>query len=67
MCTALQGTGRKMDKRMREGLYWLLRMVAEHWEELKARVEADMRTVEKLRRAEAEARRERVRKQREER
>lgn len=66
-CTALRGTGKKMDPRMKEGLRWLLAMVEKMGEELKARVESDMKAVDELRKAEAAARRERVRKQREER
>ena len=52
---------------MKEGLLWLLGMVEKNWEQLKVRVESAVKAVEELRKVEAAARRERVRKQREER
>ncbi|KAK7503066.1 hypothetical protein BaRGS_00005692 [Batillaria attramentaria] len=66
-CSALRGTGRKMDPHMREGLKWLVGTVEKNEQELRARVEADMKGVEEMRKAEALARKERVRKAKEER
>ena len=66
-CTALRGTGKKMDPRMKEGLRWLLATIEGQGDKLKDRVESDMKAVDEQRKAEAAARRERVRKQREER
>lgn len=66
-CSALRGTGKKMDRSMKEGLRWLLLTVESHWEELKTRVESDTKIAEEARKAETAAKRERVRKLREER
>ena len=52
---------------MKEGLRWLLAMVETHWDDLKVRVESDMKVKEEARKVEAAAKRERVRKIREER
>lgn len=52
---------------MRAGLKWLLATVELHWDELKERVEKDMKDAEEQRKIEAAAKRERVRKQKEER
>jgi hypothetical protein len=56
-----------MDSHMREGLRWLLQVIDSQWEELKGRVEEDVRVAREIEKAEAAARRERVRKAREER
>ncbi|KAL8563310.1 hypothetical protein ACOMHN_028833 [Nucella lapillus] len=66
-CSALRGTGKKMDRSMKEGLRWLLVTVESHWEDLNTRVESDTKIAEEARKAEMAARRERVRKLREER
>ncbi|KAK7107434.1 hypothetical protein V1264_015366 [Littorina saxatilis] len=66
-CTALRGTGKKMDPRMKEGLRWLLGVVEKQWAQLKIRVDSDVKAVDQQRKEEAAARRERVRKQREDR
>ncbi|PVD28135.1 hypothetical protein C0Q70_10720 [Pomacea canaliculata] len=65
--SAWGGTGKKMDPCMRAGLKWLLATVELHWDELKERVEKDMKDAEEQRKIEAAAKRERVRKQKEER
>ncbi|XP_076466736.1 uncharacterized protein LOC143297986 [Babylonia areolata] len=66
-CSAIKGSGRKMDRSLKEGLRWLLAMIDSRWEELKTRVDSDMKAAAEAQKIEAAARRERVRKQREER
>lgn len=66
-CSAIKGTGRKMDLSIKNGIKWLCGMIDHNWEKFHGRVESDMEEQRKKREAELEARRERVKKQREER
>ncbi|XP_061195791.1 ADP-ribosylation factor-like protein 13B [Saccostrea echinata] len=66
-CSAIKGTGKKMDASIKNGIKWLCGMIDHNWEKYHTRVERDMEEDRKRREAELEARRERVRKQREER
>lgn len=67
MCSAIKGSGRKMDPKISEGMTWLCSLLDQIYEKLKIRIDRDMELVEQVRQREKEARLERVRKQREER
>jgi len=67
MCSAIKGTGRKMDPNIKVGLQWLCGVLDQVYEKLKLRVDKDVEELERLRQIEKEERKERVRKQREER
>lgn len=67
MCSALKGSGRKMDAKIRQGMTWLCSLLDQMYEKIKQRVDRDMEVVENLRQKEKEERKERVRKAREER
>lgn len=66
-CSAIKGTGRKIDPSIKNGIKWLCGMIDHNWEKFHGRVESDMEEQKKKREAELEARRERVKKLREER
>ncbi|KAK3097336.1 hypothetical protein FSP39_008790, partial [Pinctada imbricata] len=66
-CSAIKGTGKKMDKNIKSGLNWLCGMIDHNWTLYHSRVEEDTAEQEKIRKKEMEERRERVRKIREER
>jgi hypothetical protein len=67
MCSAIKGSGNKMDAKINEGMSWLCSLLDQVYEKLKIRVDRDMELVEQVRQKEKEERLERVRKQREER
>ena len=67
MCSAIKGTGKKMDGHLREGMSWLCSVLDQSYDKLRMRVAGDMEILEERRQKEKEERRERVRKQREER
>ncbi len=56
-----------MDPTIKEGLQWLCDTIEKDWEKLKLRVDEDTAVEEEVRKKEAAARKERVRKIREER
>ncbi|KAL4232802.1 ADP-ribosylation factor-like protein 13B [Mactra antiquata] len=67
MCSAIKGTGRKMDPKIKDGMTWMCGILDKLYDKLKVRIDADMEVVEQIRQKEAEERKERVRKIREER
>ncbi|KAH3729475.1 ADP-ribosylation factor-like protein 13B isoform X2 [Dreissena polymorpha] len=67
MCSAIQGSGRKMDPRIKVGMKWLCAILDQMYDKLDMRVKADMEVMDAKRQREKEERRERVRIQREER
>lgn len=67
MCSAIKGTGRKMDASIKVGMQWMCGMLDQLYEKLKLRVDKDIEELERQRQIEKEERKERVRKQREER
>lgn len=66
-CSAIQGSGKKVDKSLREGFRWLLQNISSDWEDLHTRVEEDMIVKKEAQAAARKARLERARKAREER
>ncbi|XP_046553966.1 ADP-ribosylation factor-like protein 13B [Haliotis rubra] len=66
-CSAVKGTGRKMDPAIKEGMQWLCDMIEKNFDSLKSRVDKDVAVEKEKEKVEAAARRERVRKIREER
>lgn len=67
MCSAIKGTGRKMDSSIKIGMKWLCSVLDQLYEKLKLRVDKDVEEMRRQEQIEKEERRERVRKQREER
>ncbi|XP_071113294.1 ADP-ribosylation factor-like protein 13B [Haliotis cracherodii] len=66
-CSAVKGTGRKMDPAIKEGMQWLCDMIEKNFDPLKTRVDKDMAEEKEKEKIELAARRERVRKIKEER
>ncbi|XP_041352236.1 ADP-ribosylation factor-like protein 13B [Gigantopelta aegis] len=66
-CSAIKGTGTKMDPNIKNGLHWLCEAIDKQFDALKERVEQDIAIEEEKRRIEKAAKAERVRKMREER
>ncbi|XP_053398212.1 ADP-ribosylation factor-like protein 13B [Mercenaria mercenaria] len=67
MCSAIKGSGRKMDPKIKDGMTWLCSLLDQMYEKLKLRIDKDVEVMEQIRQKEKEERRERVRKVREER
>ncbi|KAL8620925.1 hypothetical protein ACOMHN_044072 [Nucella lapillus] len=66
-CSAIKGSGQRIDSHMKEGLRWLTQTIDAQWEDISTRVQRDMKAAQEVRLAENHARRERVQKLREER
>ncbi|XP_005375571.2 PREDICTED: ADP-ribosylation factor-like protein 13B [Chinchilla lanigera] len=66
-CSAVLGYGKKIDKSIKKGLYWLLHIIARDFETLNERIQKDTREQRALEEQEKRERAERVRKLREER
>ena len=66
-CCAIKGTGRRMDTNIKHGMTWLTTILDKSFDLLKLRVQEDMEIAAKIREEENAARKERVRKAREER
>ncbi|XP_064618297.1 ADP-ribosylation factor-like protein 13B isoform X2 [Liolophura sinensis] len=67
MCSAIKGTGRKKDSRIKEGLQWLCDMIDLDFGRLNARVREDLRVQDIERKKDLEERKARVQKIREQR
>lgn len=67
MCSAIKGTGRKKDSRIKEGLQWLCDMIDLDFARLNARVREDLRVQDIERKKDLEERKARVQKLREQR
>ncbi|XP_060085592.1 ADP-ribosylation factor-like protein 13B [Ylistrum balloti] len=65
--SAVKGTGKKVDKKLKEGLKWLCGMIEHNWDQYSVRVTRDMEEQQKRDEEEKALRRERVRKLRQER
>ncbi|XP_008567378.1 PREDICTED: ADP-ribosylation factor-like protein 13B [Galeopterus variegatus] len=66
-CSAVLGYGKKMDKSIKKGLYWLLNIIARDFDALNERIQKDTTEQRALEEQEKRERAERVRKLREER
>ncbi|KAL5010377.1 hypothetical protein ScPMuIL_012682 [Solemya velum] len=66
-CSAIKGTGRKMDKNISLGLKWLCAVIDDMYSKLKVRIDEDMRVEAEKQKKENMEKRERVRKMKEER
>ncbi|KAM9635608.1 ADP-ribosylation factor-like protein 13B isoform 1-T2 [Trichechus inunguis] len=66
-CSAVLGYGKKIDKSIRKGLYWLLHIIARDFDALNERIQKDTTEQRALEEQEKRERAERVRKLREER
>ncbi|KAK2089354.1 ADP-ribosylation factor-like protein 13B [Saguinus oedipus] len=66
-CSAILGYGKKIDKSIKKGLYWLLHVIARDFEALNERIQKDTAEQHALEEQEKRERAERVRKLREER
>lgn len=66
-CSAILGSGKKIDKSIKKGLYWLLNIIARDFDILNERIQKDTREQRDLEEQEKRERAERVRKLREER
>ncbi|XP_045707742.1 ADP-ribosylation factor-like protein 13B isoform X2 [Phyllostomus hastatus] len=66
-CSAVLGSGKKIDKSIRKGLYWLLHIIARDFDALNERIQKDTTEQHALEEQEKRERAERVRKLREER
>ncbi|XP_038059334.1 ADP-ribosylation factor-like protein 13B isoform X2 [Patiria miniata] len=66
-CSAMQGTGKKMDKSVSVGLEWLLHGILRDWPTLSARMAREMEEQKEAEAIEKKAKLERIRKRREER
>nr|KAF6477132.1 ADP ribosylation factor like GTPase 13B [Molossus molossus] len=66
-CSAILGSGKKIDKSIKKGLYWLLHIIARDFEALNERIQKDTIEQRALEEQEKRERAERVRKLREER
>lgn len=67
ICAATFGTGKKVDKPIKQGMRWLLALIEKDWTKLSERVAADMEIKRKKQEKEKRERAERVKKIREER
>lgn len=67
MCSAIKGTGRKKDSRIKEGLQWLCDMIDLDFARLNTRVREDLRVQDIERKKDLEERKARVQKLREQR
>ena len=66
-CSAIKGTGKRMDANIKHGMTWMCSVLNKSYDKLHLRVQEDMEVAEKKRQVENAARKERVRKAREER
>lgn len=66
-CSAILGSGKKIDKSIKKGLYWLLHIIARDFDALNERIQKDTTEQRALEEQEKRERAERVRKLREER
>ncbi|XP_036304167.1 ADP-ribosylation factor-like protein 13B [Pipistrellus kuhlii] len=66
-CSAILGSGKKIDKSIKKGLYWLLDIIARDFDALNERIQKDTTEQRALEEQEKRERAERVRKLREER
>ncbi|XP_041625893.1 ADP-ribosylation factor-like protein 13B isoform X2 [Vulpes lagopus] len=66
-CSAVLGYGKKIDKSIKKGLYWLLHIIARDFDTLNERIQRDITEQRALEEQEKRERAERVRKLREER
>ena len=66
-CCAIKGTGRRIDTNIKHGMTWLCTILDKLFDKLNLRVQEDMEIAAKVREEENAARKERVRKAREER
>lgn len=66
-CSAVLGYGKKIDKSIKKGLYWLLHIIAKDFDALSERIQKDTTEQRALEEQEKCERAERVRKLREER
>ncbi|XP_054441221.1 ADP-ribosylation factor-like protein 13B isoform X2 [Pteronotus mesoamericanus] len=66
-CSAVLGSGKKIDKSIKKGLYWLLHIIARDFDALNERIQKDTTEQRALEEQEKRERAERVRKLREER
>ncbi|XP_029326586.1 ADP-ribosylation factor-like protein 13B isoform X3 [Mus caroli] len=66
-CSAVLGYGKKLDKSIKKGLYWLLHIIAKDFDALSERIQKDTTEQRALEEQEKRERAERVRKLREER
>nr|XP_008536475.1 PREDICTED: ADP-ribosylation factor-like protein 13B isoform X1 [Equus przewalskii] len=66
-CSAVLGYGKKIDKSIKKGLYWLLHIIARDFDALNERIQKDTMEQRALEEQEKQERAERVRKLREER
>ncbi|WAR08165.1 AR13B-like protein [Mya arenaria] len=66
-CSAIKGTGKKMDVNIKHGFKWMCTVLDQMYDRLKDRVDNDVEVVERKRQKAKEERKERVRKVREER
>ncbi|XP_074155952.1 ADP-ribosylation factor-like protein 13B isoform X2 [Sminthopsis crassicaudata] len=66
-CSTVLGTGKKIDKSIRRGLFWLLNCIGNDFDGLKARVERDTKAQQVFEEMEKQERAERVRQLRKER
>ncbi|XP_070262139.1 ADP-ribosylation factor-like protein 13B isoform X1 [Myotis yumanensis] len=66
-CSAILGSGKKIDKSIKKGLYWLLDIIAKDFDALNERIQKDTTEQRALEEQEKRERAERVRKLREER
>ncbi|XP_065598009.1 ADP-ribosylation factor-like protein 13B [Cyrtonyx montezumae] len=66
-CSAIMGNGKKIDKSIKKGLYWLLHIIAKDFDALNERVQRDITEQKAYEEQKKQERAERVRKIREER
>ncbi|NXA52213.1 AR13B protein, partial [Nothocercus julius] len=66
-CSAVMGCGKKIDKSIKKGLYWLLHIIAKDFDALHERIQRDTREQKAFEEQKKQERAERVRKIREER
>ncbi|KAK3578091.1 hypothetical protein CHS0354_006748 [Potamilus streckersoni] len=66
-CSAIKGTGKKIDSNIKNGLTWLCNIIGQIYQKLEDRIAKDMEEVERKRQEENRLRAERVRKMKEER
>ncbi|KAK6187622.1 hypothetical protein SNE40_005602 [Patella caerulea] len=66
-CSAIRGSGKKMDKNIKNGMIWLMSVVEKEFDKLKSRIDQDMEAHKIAKQKEKQERKERVEKQRAER